>query len=211
VEKKGALLGTSITCGNLTVHGTISGSIYASGTVHFKTSGRILGEIRCKKLLVDKKCDVHFLQPIHAENAEIYGDTHGSFFIAHKTILGKKGSIHGALETKLMHMEPGADVHGNLVINPHPEVDIFGPSSKELDALEAQIATEPGIGALFAQPQPIPDPLEETPAEDTEKSPPASDADEVITNEVETEKQSPPQPASLSLEDQIKAMFENEN
>ncbi len=120
VEKKAALLGTSITCDNLSVFGQISGSIYASGEVIFKTSGKVLGEIRCKRLLVEKKSQLQFLQPIHAELAEIHGETTGHFHCSEKMHLGRHGSIVGSLRAKRVKMELGAQLTGRVEILPQP-------------------------------------------------------------------------------------------
>jgi cytoskeletal protein CcmA (bactofilin family)/predicted RNA-binding Zn-ribbon protein involved in translation (DUF1610 family) len=120
VEKKGALLGTSITCGNLTVEGQVAGSIYASGTVTFRASGKVLGEVRCQHLLVEKKCEVQFLQPIHAETLEIYGDVSGRFTLTGRAFLNRRGTINGSLQAQSMLMESGAKLNGGIHILPKP-------------------------------------------------------------------------------------------
>lgn len=120
VEKKGALLGTSITCGNLTVEGQIAGSIHASGTVIFRASGKILGEVRCQHLVIEKKCEVQFLQPIHAETGEISGSMSGSFHFNNRLFLTRRGSILGLVQAPSMLMEIGGQLDATLAILPHP-------------------------------------------------------------------------------------------
>jgi cytoskeletal protein CcmA (bactofilin family)/predicted RNA-binding Zn-ribbon protein involved in translation (DUF1610 family) len=120
VEKKGALLGTSITCGNLIVEGQVAGSIQASGQVTFRASGKVLGEVRCQHLSVEKKCEVHFLQPIHCETAEIYGQVQGHICLSDRIFLNRKASWQGTLSAKTALMEAGAKLAGAVEILPRP-------------------------------------------------------------------------------------------
>lgn len=120
VEKKGALLGTSITCGNLTVEGQVAGSIYASGTVTFRASGKVLGEVRCQHLLVEKKCEVQFLQPIHAETLEIYGEVSGRFTLSGRAFLNRRATLNGSLQAQSILMEAGAKLNGGVHVLPKP-------------------------------------------------------------------------------------------
>ncbi len=120
VEKKGALLGTSITCGNLIVEGQVAGSIQASGAVTFRASGKVLGEVRCQHLAVEKKCEVHFLQPIHCETAEIYGQVQGHIHLTDRIFLNRKSSWQGTLTAKTALMEAGAKLVGAVEILPRP-------------------------------------------------------------------------------------------
>lgn len=71
----GAVLASpGILCGDLRVFGQISGSVRSSGTVSFSASGKVLGEIRCRHFVVEKRAKVHFLQRVFSETAEIRGN-----------------------------------------------------------------------------------------------------------------------------------------
>lgn len=120
VEKKGALLGTSITCGNLTVEGQIAGSIYASGTVIFKGSGKVLGEVRCQHLQVEKKCELQFLQPVHATTAQIFGETTGNYHIAERMFINRRGSVFGSVKATTMLVEAGAKLNCRIEVRSKP-------------------------------------------------------------------------------------------
>lgn len=120
VEKKGALLGTSITCGNLTVHGTIAGSISASGEVTFHGSGKVLGEVRCSRLMVEKKVAVQFLQPVTCDSAEILGEVAGNFHVAALLVIGKRGGLTGSVEAKSLRLEAGGSLVGSVRVLPRP-------------------------------------------------------------------------------------------
>ena len=54
IRKRGVLITSRIECHDLTVYGKVAGKITCTGTVRFKTSGRVIGEIRCNRLIVEK-------------------------------------------------------------------------------------------------------------------------------------------------------------
>ena len=128
VQKKGALLGTSVHCGDLTVHGVVAGSIYAAGEVHLRTDGKIIGEIRCRHFLLDKKCEVQCLQPVYAEVVEIHGRVTGHFFASKSLILTRHAALTGSVTAKAILMEPGAVLNG--------QVQVHSPDRAPLSALE---------------------------------------------------------------------------
>lgn len=118
VEKKGALLGSSIHCGDLIVHGLVAGSIYASGDVVLKTDGKIIGEIRCRRFVLDRKCTVQCLQPVHAEVVEIHGHASGHFRAARIITLSRHASLTGSATACTISVEPGAVLNGQILVHP---------------------------------------------------------------------------------------------
>lgn len=141
VEEKGALLGTSITCGNLLVEGQVAGSIDASGTVTFRNSGTVLGEVRCTHLIIERNCSMQFLQSIHAETVEIYGEATGHFHLTGRMFLNQRGALHGSLRARSILMEDGAIISGPMEILSSP------PSPN---------GEEPAVTASAPEPEPAP-------------------------------------------------------
>ena len=119
VEKKGALLGASVHCGHLTIYGTVSGSIYASGDVHLKNDSRILGEVRCRRFILDKKCEVQCLQPVHAEVVEIHGHATGHFHATRCITLSRHAELTGSATAQTIAVEPGGILNGQILVQ-HP-------------------------------------------------------------------------------------------
>ena len=152
VEKSGALLGTDITCGNLTVDGQVAGSIHASGQVAFGSSGKVLGEVRCGQLLVEKKCVVQFLQPVHAESAEIRGIITGRFEITGRLLLTRRGQIDGFIQAKSMLMEAGSQLDATVEVlpKPLPPIPVPLPSLKSRSSVNPSAATSAESLALWA-------------------------------------------------------------
>lgn len=122
VEKRGALLGSSIHCGNLTVHGIVAGSIYASGDVVLKTDGKIIGEIRCRRFVLDRKCEVQCIQPVHAEVVEIHGRVSGHFRATRLITLSRHASLTGSATARTISVEPGAVLNGQILVQPPESV-----------------------------------------------------------------------------------------
>jgi cytoskeletal protein CcmA (bactofilin family) len=120
VDRKGALLGTSLHCGRLTIHGTVSGSIYASGDVLIKSDQRIIGEIRCRRLVLEKKCELQCVQPVHAETVEIHGRATGHFHATRSIILRRNAVLDGSVTAQAICVEPGAVLNGQVLVQ-HPE------------------------------------------------------------------------------------------
>ena len=128
VEKKGALLGSSIHCGNLTIHGIVAGSIYASGDVVMKTDGKIIGEIRCRRFVLDRKCEVQCLQPVLAEVMEIHGHISGHFRATRLIVLSRHASLTGSATAQTISVAPGAMLNGEVLVHPpEPERRAAGP------------------------------------------------------------------------------------
>ncbi len=116
IAKKGSFLGTSIHCGNLTIYGSVSGSIYASGTVEIGSDTRILGEIRCRRFVVHRKYEVHCLQPVHAEEMEVSGHLHGHCYAGRSIRLTRHGVMEGSVHGPAIIMEPGAVLNGQVKV-----------------------------------------------------------------------------------------------
>ncbi len=116
VHKKGALLGTAVHCGSLTLQGQFNGSVYAQETVTFRTGMQMLGEVRCRRLVVERRCGVRFLQPVHAEEIEILGEATGNFFVSGRAGVGRHGSLEGMLNTRLLRVDHGGAVNGPVMV-----------------------------------------------------------------------------------------------
>jgi cytoskeletal protein CcmA (bactofilin family) len=109
VTKKGALL---------TVYGTVAGSIYASGDVTLSADVKILGEIRCRRLIISKKVSIQCLQPVHTATGDIHGHMAGTLYATEGVHLSKTGVFEGVMRADQIHMEPGAVLNGQIQCQP---------------------------------------------------------------------------------------------
>jgi cytoskeletal protein CcmA (bactofilin family) len=116
VLKKGALLGSSIHCGNLTVYGSVAGSIHAAGYIRLKSDGKFLGEVRCRRFILERKCEVQCLQPVYAEEVEIHGRAGGHFRASRCITLSRHASLTGSATAQSITVEPGAVLNGTVKV-----------------------------------------------------------------------------------------------
>jgi cytoskeletal protein CcmA (bactofilin family) len=78
----------------------------------------MIGLIRCQKFLIDRKCEVQCLQPVHAEVVEIHGHVTGHFHASRCIILSRHASLTGSASGKSISMEPGAVLNGQVHVIP---------------------------------------------------------------------------------------------
>ena len=116
VHKKGALLGIAVHCGSLVIEGSVAGSIYAQETVEFRTSAKVLGEIRCRHLLVEKRCQVQCLQPVHVQTLTLQGQLTARVLASGLVQIGRQGRLDGALDAGRLSLEAGGLVDGAMTI-----------------------------------------------------------------------------------------------
>ncbi len=116
VHRKAVLATPGIYCGDLTVNGQVSGTIHSSGTVHFRTEGRVLGEIHCRHFILDRRSEIQFLGHIHADTAEIHGRMTGDICTRHELAVSAGASITGAVLAGTMKMDPGGRIDGPMCI-----------------------------------------------------------------------------------------------
>ena len=107
----------------LLVNGVIKGNVYAQegsrGVVTVSEKGRVKGEIRAPKVIV---------------NGKVYGDIHSDKHVE----LAARAEIKGNVYYNLIEMVMGSRVDGNLVHVPQ------GKSSRTADAATAEAAPEAG-------------------------------------------------------------------
>lgn len=125
IHKKGSVVGCEIACHNLTVLGGISGSVDCSGNATFKSSGKVLGSMHCKHIVIDKKCELDFPQGIIAESADIYGVVRGDILCAGTIHIFKTGSVLGDASARAIVMKDGGVLTGQM--NIQHDVDISLP------------------------------------------------------------------------------------
>lgn len=127
VHKKGALLGTSVYCGNLIVEGMVGGSIHAQETVCFRVSAKVLGELRCGRLIVERKCAVQCLQPVHVvREVEIEGSFTGRIFARGTVRLHRHARLEGSVSAPVFYMPAGAELMAGMHIFGQPSGEIPG-------------------------------------------------------------------------------------
>jgi cytoskeletal protein CcmA (bactofilin family) len=116
VERSGHLASPGIMCGDLIVSGQISGSVQASGTVIFRTDGKVLGEIHCKRFVVEKRSRLQFLGRIYCTEADVRGTITGDVCCRDQLWLHKGASIVGAVLAGQIKMDVGGQITGPMCV-----------------------------------------------------------------------------------------------
>lgn len=123
ILKKGSLLGTAVHCGSLIVEGSVAGSIHAQETVEFRTDAKILGEIRCRRLIIDRKVTIAGLQPIHLEFLELQGHLTGRIFASGLVHITRHGRFEGGLNAARLRVDAGGELIGPMRIGGRATTD----------------------------------------------------------------------------------------
>ncbi len=133
ITKRGSITAGKVGCDNLTVQGQLTSSIDCSGTATFKTSGSILGEVRCVRLVVERKSQLRFHRPVHAREVEIQGNVFGDFVCEKSIRIRKKGSLLGDVVCRSLDIQKGSVLVG--AVTTHPPAD--APAGEETEGTEA--------------------------------------------------------------------------
>lgn len=116
IRKRGHLSTDLVVCRDLRCQGIVEANIQASGDAAFRTVGNIIGEIRCKRFIVEKGADVTFLNLIYAEEAEIQARITGTIMCSGPLTIGRDGSVNGDVTTRSINIEPGGELNGAMNI-----------------------------------------------------------------------------------------------
>lgn len=116
IHKKAVVTGITIRCHHLTVLGTLTGGVDCSGDFVIQNHGKIMGKVRCKRLIIEQKAQVEFANPVECEDATIDGQVTGNFTCTGKLHLKKKATLHGDIRVGTMAVDEGARHQGNISI-----------------------------------------------------------------------------------------------
>ena len=116
IRKRGHLSTDTVVCRDLRCQGMVEANIQASGDAAFRTVGNIIGEVRCKRFLVEKGADVTFLNLIHADEAEIHAKITGTIVCTGLLTIGRDGAVYGDVTARSVNIEPGGELNGAMNI-----------------------------------------------------------------------------------------------
>jgi cytoskeletal protein CcmA (bactofilin family)/predicted nucleic acid-binding Zn-ribbon protein len=116
VRKRGRLSTSSVHCRDLECHGIIEANVTCSGDAAFRTTGTIIGEIRCQRFVIEKGADVAFLNHVHATEVEIQARVTGTIFCTGPVLIAGNGSVNGDVTARSVSIEPGGELNGAMNI-----------------------------------------------------------------------------------------------
>lgn len=116
IRKRGHLTATHLFAKELRCFGLVSANIQCSGDAIFKTSGTIVGEVHCKKFIVEKGSDIEFLNEVRADEIEIAAPVKGHFYSKGPLIISATGAVDGSVTGRSISIEPGGELNGSMNI-----------------------------------------------------------------------------------------------
>ena len=116
IRKRGNLSARSLQCRDLRCFGNLEANVECSGDAIFRTSGTVIGEIRCRRCIVEKGSDLIFKNPIHAEEVEVHARLTGIIFSSGPVLIGTNGAVNGDVTARSVSIEPGGELNGAMNI-----------------------------------------------------------------------------------------------
>ena len=114
IQKSGIVSGTALQCRNLTVLGELAAPVECSGNLVIRSHGKIIGNIHCRNLRIEKGARVEFLNPVTADTAFIDGHVRGQISCTGSITLEKRARLQGLVRTTSLIVKPGAKHTGSI-------------------------------------------------------------------------------------------------
>lgn len=116
ILKGASIMGVHVQCHNLTVLGTLAASVDCSGTLRIRSHGKIIGNVSCRELRVERGAKVEFQGDVHAESAYIDGDVRAQITCTGTITLEKKAHLQGLARAGGLVVKAGAKHSGLMEI-----------------------------------------------------------------------------------------------
>lgn len=116
VLKGAAITGVNVQCHDLLVLGELSASVECSGKLTIRSHGKIVGNVHCDELCVERGAKVEFQGEVKARTAYIDGVVKGNITCKEKIILEKKARLQGHARASGLVMREGAKHSGLMEV-----------------------------------------------------------------------------------------------
>jgi cytoskeletal protein CcmA (bactofilin family) len=112
---KGDLGSSSVVCRCALIEGRLRGNLHCDDTATINFAGKIPGRISARRVIVERKADIHCFRRVRAESIEIKGRMSGEV-VAQTVDIQKKGALEGDVTARAISVEKGGMFSGQLVI-----------------------------------------------------------------------------------------------
>ncbi len=116
VLKGAAITGVNVQCHDLLVLGELSASVECSGKLTIRSHGKIVGNVHCDELCVERGAKVEFQGEVKARTAYIDGEVKGNITCKEKIILERKARLQGLARASGLVMREGAKHSGLMEV-----------------------------------------------------------------------------------------------
>ena len=114
IHRRASLSANEVVCDSLKVYGKISGKVECSGDAMFRSSGKVVGAVRCRHIYIHKLSNIKFIPGIRAETAEIHGHVEGDIICEGTIQISKTGAVFGDCIAPAVKLEDGASLSGQM-------------------------------------------------------------------------------------------------
>jgi len=112
---KGDLGSSSVICQSALIEGRLRGNLHCEDTATINFAGKIPGRISARRIIVERKADIHCFRRVRAESIEIRGRMSGEI-VAQTVNIERKGALEGDVIARAISVEKGGMFSGQLVI-----------------------------------------------------------------------------------------------
>ncbi len=108
ILKEGSVLGLGVCCHDLILMGKLSGAVQCSGSLVIRCDGRIVGDLKCAELHVDKGVKVEIQGMVEVDRAFIDGEVRAQILCKGTIRLGRKAHLQGMARAGKLELGKGA-------------------------------------------------------------------------------------------------------
>lgn len=116
IRKTGSIIGVNVQCNDLTVLGNLSASVDCSGLLLIRSHGKIIGNVKCRELRIERGAEVEFLGDVFADSAYIDGHVKARITCTGSITLEKKAHLQGLARAASLLVKQGAKHTGLMEI-----------------------------------------------------------------------------------------------
>ena len=124
ILKGASIVGVKVTCHDLTVLGSLSASVNCSGKLVIRNHGKIVGNVKCAELRVERGSQVEFQGDVSTKTVYIDGQVKAQITCSGTITLEKKSHLQGVARAAELIVKSGAKHSGLMeVIRPQAVED----------------------------------------------------------------------------------------
>src|SRR5262249_42785746 len=112
---KGDLGSSSVVCRSALIEGRLRGNLHCDDTATINFAGKIPGRISARRIVVERKADIHCFRRVRGESIEIKGRMSGEI-VAQTVAIQKKGALEGDVTARANYVGKNGQFSGQLVI-----------------------------------------------------------------------------------------------
>ncbi len=116
ILKGGSIIGVMVQCHHLTVLGALEAPVDCSGDLRIRSHGKVIGNMRCRELRVERGAVVEIQGEVHAQRVFIDGQVKAQISCTGTIILEKKAHLQGLARAAGLIVRKGAKHTGKMEV-----------------------------------------------------------------------------------------------